>query len=119
MEDGRNDGDEDQGLGPVATRLLFEDEDVRIWDQQLAPGEATAPHHHALDYALVEVEGDAIHVAPVAGGANPHGIPNEGVALPASGRGVHFVPRGSTERATNVGSRRYRAILVEYKRGTP
>ena len=51
-------------LGPIATRILYEDDDVRIWDQRLAPGESTAAHHHENDYALVDVEGDRVDVFP-------------------------------------------------------
>ena len=43
-------------LGPIATRILYEDDEVRIWDQRLEPGEATAAHHHANDYALIDVD---------------------------------------------------------------
>jgi hypothetical protein len=102
-------------LGPIATRVLYEDDEVRIWDQQLQPGESTAVHHHAHDYALVDVDGDRVEVFPVAGAPNPHGIPPEGLVLPANPRGCVSVPGGSTEVARNSGTRRYRAILVEFK----
>ena len=49
-------------FGPIATRVLYEDDQVRIWDQRLAPGEKTAPHRHEQDYVLVDVEGERIGV---------------------------------------------------------
>ena len=43
-------------LGPVATRLLFENERVRIWELDLPPGARSATHRHDLDYVLVQIE---------------------------------------------------------------
>ena len=103
-------------LGPIATRILYEDDDVRIWDQRLAPGESTAAHHHENDYALVDVEGDRVDVFPVEGAPNPHGVPASGMTLPVNAPGCFAVPAGSTEIARNSGERPYRAILVEFKR---
>jgi hypothetical protein len=104
-------------LGPIASQILYEDDEVRIWDQRLAPGEATAPHHHANDYALVDVDGEQVEVLPVAGEPNPHGMPSEGFTLPITPHNCFTVPGGSTEVARNTGARAYRAILVEFKRG--
>ena len=47
-------------LGDVATRLLFENDRVRVWEMDLAPGERSATHRHDLDYVLVQLEGDRI-----------------------------------------------------------
>ena len=102
-------------LGPIATKILFEDDDIRIWDQRIEPGEATAPHHHSNDYVLVDIEGDAIQVVPLEGEPNPHGIPADGLDLPVKAHSCFAVPNGSTEIARNTGKRPYRAILVEFK----
>src|SRR5262245_47626320 len=40
-------------LGDVATRLLYENERVRIWEMDLAPGARSATHRHEVDYVLV------------------------------------------------------------------
>ena len=61
---------QDDVLGPIATKVLYEDERVRIWDQVIEPGQTTGPHHHALPYALVTVEGAPLDVMPVAGFPN-------------------------------------------------
>ena len=47
-------------LGDVATKLLFEDGRVRIWELKLEPGEETPPHRHDLDYYIVMIDGDGI-----------------------------------------------------------
>ena len=39
----------------VGTRLLFENERVRVWDLQLAPGESTGVHRHERDYLYVVI----------------------------------------------------------------
>jgi quercetin dioxygenase-like cupin family protein len=39
--------------GPVGTRIVFENDRVRVWDIELAPGETLAMHQHELDYVVV------------------------------------------------------------------
>ena len=39
----------------VGTRLLFENERVRVWDLCLEPGEATGMHAHNTDYLYVVI----------------------------------------------------------------
>lgn len=41
----------------VGTRLLLEDEHIRLWEVRLAPGERLAFHRHVLDYVWVCVSG--------------------------------------------------------------
>jgi len=100
-------------LGPIATRILYEDDQIRIWDQRLAPGEATAPHHHELDYVLVDVDGTSVHVEPVPGHA---GHVSEPTDLPVEPGKSFLVPRGSTELASNQSDTPYRSVLIEFKR---
>ena len=49
-------------LGPIATAVLFEDDEIRIWDKQLAPGEVLPAHRHDHDYWLLDVSGEHISV---------------------------------------------------------
>ena len=39
--------------GPVGTRVIFENERVRVWEIELAPGETLPMHFHELDYVVV------------------------------------------------------------------
>ena len=39
----------------IGTRLLFENDRVRVWDLQLAPGESTGVHRHTNDYLYVVI----------------------------------------------------------------
>jgi hypothetical protein len=38
---------------PVGTALLFENDQVRVWEMVLAPGETCPPHRHTQDYLMV------------------------------------------------------------------
>ena len=95
--------------GPVATRSLFENERVQIWEMRLEPGEASALHRHERDYLVVLLEGDQI--GAISGPGNAGRLILVDVA---PGHSV-FVPRGGTEWAVNTGKQRYREILIELK----
>ena len=47
-------------LGGVGTRVIFEDDRVRIWELRLEPGEHSALHHHDHDYYLAIWSGDYV-----------------------------------------------------------
>jgi len=99
-------------LGPVATRLLWENERVRIWEMDLAPGARSATHRHDLDYVLVQIEGDRIAAIPEpdSGGAYRNYIEGD----VAAGK-TRYIARGGIETAINIGQQRYREILIELK----
>jgi beta-alanine degradation protein BauB len=42
-----------EGYGPVGTRVIFENERVRVWEIELQPGETLPMHVHDLDYVVV------------------------------------------------------------------
>ncbi|MEZ4334344.1 MAG: hypothetical protein R3F35_21540 [Myxococcota bacterium] len=100
-------------LGPIATRVLYEDERVRIWDQVIEPGRSIGPHHHALPYALVTVDGGSLEVAPVPGHPAMYG--EQTISVEMQSETCDLLPGGAIEDAKNVGDRTYRAILVEFK----
>ena len=99
-------------LGPVATRLLFENERVRIWEMDLPPGARSATHRHDLDYVLVQVDGDRIAAEPE---PDTGGAYREYIEADVEPGKVRFIGRGGVETAVNVGRRRYREILIELK----
>lgn len=102
-------GDDKQVLGDVATSVLFENERVKVWEMDLAPGEETATHRHSMDYLLVVIEGDRIAGVP------PEGSGHRVVEAAVAPGQVFYVERGGTELARNTGQRRYREILIELK----
>jgi hypothetical protein len=102
----------DRTFGDVATRILFENDRVRVWEMRLAPGARSATHRHDLDYVLVQVDGDRIaaQFEPDTAGALKGYV--EGTVEPGKTR---FIARGGIETAINVGARTYREILIELK----
>ncbi len=98
-------------LGGVGTRVLFEDDDVRIWEMELEPGAHSDLHHHEHDYYLVIDSGDLVAGIP------PKDSPMDFFVgkVPPEGNTVR-VPKGGTEWALNVGQKRYHEILIELKK---
>jgi mannose-6-phosphate isomerase-like protein (cupin superfamily) len=91
-------------LGDVATKLLFENDEVKVWELLLEPGEASDPHHHHHPYFFVVIEGESIDAD----------FPNgKSIQIPVEPNKVIFVPGGNTETAVNRSRVRYREILVE------
>jgi quercetin dioxygenase-like cupin family protein len=100
-------------LGDVGTRLLHEDDRVRIWELDLQPGEETAPHRHDHDYYIIAIDGDAIAAAPhvLSTGDSAEYIAVEGIK-----RGDIFpMKKGGVELARNIGKKPFYEILVELK----
>ena len=100
----------DEPVGDPATRLLFEDDRVRIWDMRLEPGEGSPLHRHEHDYYLVMLEGDRI------GGVSPasEDTPPFAMALPPGGATV-AIERGALEWSVNVGREPFYEIVIELK----
>ncbi|MGH7893795.1 MAG: hypothetical protein ACREQL_03955 [Candidatus Binatia bacterium] len=99
-------------LGNVATRLLIENERVRVWELDLAPGARSDTHRHDVDYVLVQIEGDRIAACPEPDTGGAYRAYIEGEVAPGKTR---YIVRGGIETAINVGQRRYREILIELK----
>ncbi len=99
-------------LGPVGTKVVFENEQVRVWVLQLAPGERSAVHRHELDHLLIQIRGDRIAVEPDADTQGPYRDYMEAPVIPGM---VAYVPKGGVETAVNVGADPYYEIIVELK----
>ncbi len=99
-----------ESIGGVADRVLFEDDNVKIWEMKLEPGQHSDLHHHAVDYYLIIFSGDYVAgIPPKESGADIF------VAkVPEQGNTVH-IPKGGTEWAYNCGEKLYHEYLVELK----
>jgi quercetin dioxygenase-like cupin family protein len=97
---------DDRPLGNVANKLLFENEIVRVWEMNLAPGERSDRHRHDLPYVLCVLEGSRVD-------AEIDGIGR--VEIPVQPGSVFFVPPGATETAINASGQVFREILIELK----
>jgi len=102
----------ERALGGVGTKVVFENDRVRIWELRLAPGEKSDVHRHDLDHILVLVSGDRIAVEPEPDTGGPYKDPLAADVIP--GMAV-FVPRGGVETAVNVGAEPYVEVIVELK----
>jgi mannose-6-phosphate isomerase-like protein (cupin superfamily) len=99
-------------LGGIATRVLLENDRVKIWEMDLAPGEESDIHEHTMDYILVVIDGDKIAGVPQDDSA---GLYNEYVEVDVE-PGQHFyIEKGGIETARNIGKKRYREIAIELK----
>jgi len=99
-------------LGGIATRVLLENDRVKIWEMDLAPGEESDIHEHTMDYILVVLEGDKIAGVPQEDSA---GLYNQYVEVDVN-PGDHFwIEKGGIETARNIGKKRYREIAIELK----
>ena len=97
----------------IGDRILFEDDQIRIWEMCLQPGEYSETHFHGLPYAIVVVSGDHITVDCV---GNLEGLPADGYGATKVEQGdSYYLCSGSTEVAKNTGSKTYRDIQVEFK----
>ena len=94
----------------VGSKLLFENDRVRVWDLRLAPGESTGVHAHHCDYFYVVI-GDGEFEALNADGSVLHRGPMQ------DGE-VHFRAidgEPAVHEAINTGQRQWRNIVVELK----
>jgi beta-alanine degradation protein BauB len=99
-------------LGGVATKVLLDNDRVRIWEMRLDPGQDSAVHRHDLDYVLVQVDGDRIAGVPE---PDSQGQYNEYIEADVAPGNAIYIGRGGVETARNVGKRPYYEILIELK----
>jgi hypothetical protein len=105
---------DDRAFGNIATKLLMENDRVRIWEMRLAPGEKSDLHRHDLDYIMIQIGGDKMgaHFEPDSGGEWPGIDYIEGDIAPGQ---VLYAKRGGIEVAENVGAETFYEIVVELK----
>ena len=103
------DASAERQLGGVGTKVLFENEYCRVWEMDLAPGEAGDVHRHDHDYVLVILDGDRIAAVPEPDSAVHHEYFEADVNAPM----VVEMQKGGIETAKNVGDKRYYELLIE------
>lgn len=97
---------------PIATEVIYEDDEIRVWNQVIGAGETLGRHTHEHDYFLVTVRADGpLEVEFHDGTGGPLGDRFE---FSASRGDAAFIRKGHVETAHNPGGE-YRAILVELK----
>jgi hypothetical protein len=97
----------------VGTRLLFENDRVRVWDLALAPGESLEKHIHRLDYVILVESGGLIRCADPDDPSNHRDIPFEDDQVEFR----KVVDAKIDDRLTNIGTKRHRNYVIELKGG--
>lgn len=97
----------------VGTRLLFENERVRVWDLCLQPGESTGLHRHTTDFLYVVIGGGTVQtVYPDGSSDAPRHMQDGDVRF-------RTVETESVHAAVNCGEAPWRNIVVELKDPPP
>ena len=91
----------------IATRSLFENQEVRVWEMDVAPGDTFGLHHHTNDYVLYITSGANLKVDDKDAG------PYDFIA---HDRSVYYIKAGGTESFRNVSPTPFREALIEIKR---
>jgi quercetin dioxygenase-like cupin family protein len=92
-------------MADVGTKLVFENDRVRVWEFTLQPGESVPAHTHDFDYFFYPMEGATLEVLRESGTTRRTLHTGE----------VYFRKGGDTHAAKNVDDHRYHEILVELK----
>jgi quercetin dioxygenase-like cupin family protein len=93
----------------VGTELLFENEVVRVWSMELAPGEDSPFHRHELDYVYVYVTPSKLAYMTEPGRVErQHDYGDGYVRFTSVGAGIQHQIR-------NVADTVHRQVLVELK----
>jgi quercetin dioxygenase-like cupin family protein len=92
-------------MASVGTKLVFENDRIRVWEFTLQPGETIEAHRHDHPYFFYPIEGGTLEVTRASGVTQ---------ATLEEGK-VYYRDGGDTHAARNVGGNRYHEILVELK----
>jgi len=110
------------GGGQVATKKIYEDARVIVWELFLEPGETIDLHTHQNDYVFYVFEGGLIHAFDAEDRHTATLDLSAGDSVAFRCDGDQLVPVNSeappipaTHWARNAGETRYREILVEMK----
>jgi quercetin dioxygenase-like cupin family protein len=94
----------------IGTKLLFENDCVRVWDLRLEPGQSTGLHRHTCDYLYVVIGDGRLRARDADGKARP--------AMEMKDGEVRFreIQGEDVHEAVNVGDGPWRNIIVELKK---
>tara|TARA_B100000676_G_C17779769_1_gene681257 strand:+ start:432 stop:734 length:303 start_codon:yes stop_codon:yes gene_type:complete len=93
----------------VGSKLLFENDRVRVWDLTLAPGESTGKHRHTNDYLYVVIGGGHLQ------GIDADGTKGEPRRMEDGEVRWRDVEGEDVHEAVNTGEDPWRNIIVELK----
>ncbi len=94
----------------AGSKLLFENDRVRVWDLTLAPGETTGMHRHEHDYLYVVIGDGALQ------GVSSDGTKGEPRPMKDGDVRWNAVNGEAIHAAINAGNKPWRNIIVELKK---
>jgi quercetin dioxygenase-like cupin family protein len=97
---------EDRPLGAIGSRIIFENEQVRVWELAVEPGRSKGWHRHDLPYVIVPMTGGDIEIESI----------NGTVVRPKESVGeAIWRDAGEVHDLRNLGRATYRNVLIELK----
>lgn len=109
-------------MAGVGTKVVFEDEKIKVWEFNLEPGERTPVHTHEMEYIFYVIEGSTLEVFDANDNQLPSLVLQNGDVVALRIEDGELVVIGDesvrvpvTHYARNAGTSLYREILVEKK----
>ena len=100
----------DLELGPIGNRVIFENDQVRVWELAVEPGKSKGLHRHDLPYVIVPLTEGKIEIESIDGKVyRPQEKVGEAIWRDA----------GEIHDLRNLGTAIYRNVLVEIKSQGP
>lgn len=108
----------------VGSKIVFENDQVIVWDFQLQPGEETPMHKHDRSYMWYAIQGAPLDCEDEHGNdLGVFDVPTGGIFdIKCNGESLEIlsdIAKGVTfpvtHKAKNIGPNVYREILVEFK----
>lgn len=100
----------ERGSGPIGMSVLFENEQVRVWEVLLEPGGRQDWHRHTLPYLVITLEGSRNRLTREDGSVREFEEPTGQVV---------YRDAGKPHMLENLGNTRYCNRLVEFKGDLP
>ena len=98
---------DEPNFGKIATRIIFENETVRVWDLTLEPNEATDWHQHEVDYMFVVLENGHVQTEYIDGTVEKQFDP--------VGH-CDFRKKDMAHRLVNNDNKTYKNLVIEFLR---
>ena len=101
---------EDPAVGSIATNVLWENDRIRVWNLELAPGESSPLHTHDNPYLFVVIERARVLTK------FPDGTTSDNTDPVGAAVSANLEDNARTHTLTNVNTRPYRNRVVEILR---
>ena len=93
-------------LGDVGTEFKYEDENVKVWDLVLEPGQSSDWHHHTNRYMFVVTRAGTLQTEHADGS-----VTTSDLQLGQVVKGI----KNAVHRVTNIGDALYSNAIIEMK----